>query len=463
MNVSTRKKQGTSFVRERLWQLLESLPLQNNSFVCSGRSFRDIYILASHIKETLQHDFEPHRPVCLCTENKEVIASLILASLAGGPDIIIPYSYSPHVLKEVKEAIGFTRAIVDAQCELPDDVKTYNFNDWEDSGEVFKKLQLERDLNSEFLKLFTGGTTGKPKIWSKTPLNIFSEGIYLANKLAFTENDKIQTTVPPYHIYGFLFSIILPLISGAAVVQEVCTFPGEIISNIQTKKATVLVSVPMHYRVLKKIDCLHSQLRLAVSSAGALDPADAASFFRQTGIGVTEIYGSTETGGIATRDRARGEESLTPFDVVRWKIVDERLAVNSDFISSELPRDGEGFFITGDRVKNEAGNSFMLLGRADGVVKVGGKRVDLYDVHVKLKGIEGVRDALVISFPLHNGRENEIVALVESSVNENVLRLQLQNHLEPYAMPRRIRIIEKMPLLSTGKFDRVEIEKIFAG
>ena len=104
-------------------------------------------------------------------------------------------------------------------------------------------------------------------------------------------------------------------------------------------------------------------LRLAFSSAGMLDAADNAAFSRHNKTGVVEVYGSTETGGIATRNMAQGEEFFTPFPTIDWKICEHRLAVRSPYISPELPVDKKGFFTTNDRIEAVGTKSFALKGR----------------------------------------------------------------------------------------------------
>ena len=142
---------------------------------------------------------------------------------------------------------------------------------------------------------------------------------------------------------------------------------------------------------------------MAFSSAGALAPEDGDSFTRQTQTPLTEIYGSTETGGIAGRCRSRGEEGFVPFSTIDWKVEEERLRVRSDFISAQLPIDAQGYFTTPDRVQAR-GNGFLVKGRADQVIKVGGKRVDMARVREVLTGLDGVRDAFVTAIPLSSGR-----------------------------------------------------------
>ncbi|MGV8056908.1 MAG: AMP-binding protein [Smithellaceae bacterium] len=67
-----------------------------------------------------------------------------------------------------------------------------------------------RDPDEPFLSLFTGGSTGKPKVWSKSPRNLLSEAFYLKEKFAISEKDLFVSTVPPYHIYGLFFPFWFP-------------------------------------------------------------------------------------------------------------------------------------------------------------------------------------------------------------------------------------------------------------
>jgi len=101
------------------------------------------------------------------------------------------------------------------------------------------------------------------------------------------------------------------------------------------------------------------------------------------------------------------------------------------------------------------------LGRADGVVKVGGKRVDLEVVRQKIKEIQKVNDVLVIALPLPNSRENQIVAVIEGDVEAADVAGHLAQSLEPYQRPRAIKVVDKMPITAAGKFDRKAIAGYF--
>ena len=426
-------------------------------FTFSGCSYGDVFELAAGLKKTLARRGE-EKILCLCTTNKALTAACILASLSGSCKLVLPYSFSAPAMAEMYEAVRFDFAVTDHPEEMPAGVEIItplpaameNINPTE-----------TRDPDAPFLQLFTGGSTGKPRGWSKSPRNLLAEAFYLKEKFALSAKDIVISTVPPYHIYGLLFSVLAPFLAHARVLPDIYTFPQEIISTINKYGATVLISVPVHYRALKVDNLSVSSLKRAFSSAGALDRLDAVYFRKSTGLGITEIYGSTETGGIAARSINEQTESWKPADVVSWRISGRRLAVRSPFVSAEMERDSEGYFITGDEARADKDNRFILLSRSDGIVKVAGKRVDLLDVENKIKTLPMVSDAVVLALPTDKGRGNVIAAVVACDLTETHLKKLLMDILEPYAVPRRIKIVSSIVRTATGKIDRRQIEEFF--
>jgi acyl-coenzyme A synthetase/AMP-(fatty) acid ligase len=437
--------------------LTPSKTLYNRDFTLSGYSYGEIFELAAGLKKILSRR-GGEKTLCLCTEKKAVTAACILASLSGACQLILPYSFSSHALMEMYEAVGFNAAISDHPEEIPSGVEIITPL----PGSMADIFPEEiRNPDEPFLRLFTGGSTGKPKVWSKSPRNLFAEAFYLKEKFAISEKDLFVSTVPPYHIYGLLFSVLVPFVAHAKILPDIYTFPQEIISTTNKHKATVLVSVPIHYRALKVNNLSAPSLKIAFSSSGVLNRSDAIHFQKKTGLGITEIYGSTETGGIASRSISEHTESWKPANVVFWKISGKRLSIQSAFASPEMEKDADGFCVTGDEVQKEKGNRFVLLGRADGIVKVAGKRVDLLDVQNKILELPPVSDAVVIALPAEKGRESVIAALVAGNLTEMQLKKMMQEKLEPYAMPRRIKIVSSIARTATGKIDFHKIEQVF--
>lgn len=444
---------------DSLYKKVLSLPgkISRREFTSSGYSYADVLELAAGLKKKLAQR-PGEKILCLCTANKAVTAASVLASLTGSCQLILPYSFSARALREMSEATGFNCAIADRPEEMPVGVDIIT-----PLSAAAAKISPEMliDPDKPFLRLFTGGSTGKPRVWSKSPRNLLTEAFYLKEKHALCENDLFVSTVPPYHIYGLLFSVLIPFLSRARVMPDIYTFPQEIISTVNKHRASVLISVPIHYRALKVDNLSLPSVKVAFSSAGALDRSDSLYFYKKTGVSITEIYGSTETGGIASRSVSDKTERWKVFDIVSWKMTGERLSVKSDFTSPEMKPDKEGFCLTGDEVREEKENSFVLMGRADGIVKVAGKRVDLLDVEHKIKTLSNVSDAYVMALSTDKGRESVIAAIVACDLTETHLKNLLADKLEPYAVPRRIKIVSSIARTAAGKIDRRQVEKLF--
>ena len=383
----------------------------------------------------------------------------MIAAASGAGPLILPYAFSSQALAETQAVLAYEFALVDHPQSLPDGVVAIDLQRLPEPDPLQPPQPIGFD--DVWVYLFTGGSTGNPQTWSKTARNLLAEADNLAATFDVTAQDTILATVPAHHIYGLLYSVLMPLVSGAQVVSATPSFPNEIIQALEQFQASILISIPAHYRALKTHPMNQNHLRMAFSSAGALAPDDDLGFYKAAGIAITEIYGSTETGGIAHRCRGRGQIDLKPFDCVDWNIEKERLWVKSNFLSPELKKSDAGFFNMADRVTAAPDQSFNLLGRSDGIVKVAGKRVDLSAIQQALKSIPGVRDAYVFSRAVGKSRENEILALVASELQVEKLRAALQPKLEPYAQPRQICVVARIPMSKVGKYDRAAIEQLF--
>ncbi len=453
-------------------RLLQGPKYPNQEFVRCGATFAEVYAMADWLRAALAGPEYQGAAVCLAAENKAVIAAALLASLAGGPTLLLPYAFSAKVLARMQQAAGFTTVISDVHRPWPEGVRVIcpQMSGRQTVGSALFSIDGQASPRAELLKIFTGGSTGTPQLWAKTAENIFGESFFLAERFKVTERDCIMATIPPYHIYGLLFSVALPLVSSAVVVGETPSFPYEIAEAARAHQVTLLASVPAHYRALREVK-KDISLRLAFSSAGMLDAGDNEAFCRRHRVGVVEVYGSTETGGIATRNRSFGEDFFTPFPTLDWQIIEERLAVRSPYISPDLPIDSVGFFTSSDRVEACGRNAFVLKGRADAVTKVGGKRVDLEEIRALIKKVAGVADCAVMALAESGGREHHIGVLIQGQdvgvgidvgveVDTELIKKTLADALEPYALPRRMKIVERIPMKDNGKYDWPGIGRI---
>ncbi|MFV0436046.1 MAG: ANL family adenylate-forming protein [Desulfopila sp.] len=441
----------TQWQKEDFRRLLAA-PGEDGALFSPGVPRAEVYATAAWLRARL-----PGRgagtPVCLATEDRSLIAAALLASLAGGPVFILPYAFSRSALEGLIEATGADLAVVDQVRDLPAGMRSLR----PERGEAPPLDSYQASPEQEVLRLYSGGTTGRPQIWSKTGVNIFGESFFLAKRFQVVATDRIVATISPCHIYGLLYSVTLPLVSGAVVLATTPSYPEEITRLVQSWQATLLISVPAHYRALREKTLEAPSLRLAFSSAGPLAESDNSRFTANNAVEIVEVYGSTETGGIALRSRYRHEEGFTPYPTIAWR-GNGRLQVRSPYLSPDLAVDSEGFFTTGDRVEADGDSGFSLKGRTDAITKVAGNRVDLEEISAFVKTFPGVGDCLVLAIEDGGGRQNRIVAVVEGeAVDSQKLQQALARRFEPYARPRTIKMVGRLPVKENGKYDRLEI------
>lgn len=309
--------------------------------------------------------------------------------------------------------------------------------------------------------VMTSGTTGDSHAWPKTAQQLLGEVAVLARSFGLTEQLSYVITVPPSHLYGLLFGVLLPLATGSAFCRSTPLLPGEIAATVANSGAEVLISVPTHLRVARSIDPQAlASLRWVFSSAGPLDEATAQMFSSIHQQPIIEIFGSTETGGIAWRRRQEQTE-WRPFAEVEVSLGSEnRLVVRSAFANSTSSEQEAGFE-TADQVRLNADGTFAHLGRQDGVVKIGGQRVSLPAMEACLMQHPSIEDAAVLALPQASRGHRLLAAVVAPPGLEQACRAHLSQHFAESTLPRRFLFLSRLPRESNGKLMRSQLLRLF--
>jgi len=426
-------------------------------FSPDGTTFAAVTLRASGLCALISPGARPC--VCVASEDRVEVAAAVLAALTGAIEVVFPAAVSPEALLASHEVRAFSHWLGPAewQSEVAGLV----------ADRVADVLPSPRPFDSQVadaarIFLQTGGTTGRPRLWRKTAGNLLGEVVRHVHALQVETGDHILATVTPHHIYGLLFSVLLPLVSDSTVERASPFFPQEIAERIEKTAATILVSTPAHLRALSASLSSRHQLRLVLSSGAPLSAADATGFHARTGLWPLEVYGSTETGGIAVRRQDVADVSWSPLPGVDCHVDGDVLCVRSPFVSPDAGKDRDGFFRSADRAHERSDGRFDLLGRADGVVKVGGKRVALPDIERIIAALDRVQDAVVMALPSESGRGQEIVALVASDRPAGDITRELREELPSPSWPRRLRCVPAIPTTSAGKRDRVVILELLS-
>ncbi|MFJ9583622.1 amino acid adenylation domain-containing protein [Streptomyces acidicola] len=123
-----------------------------------------------------------------------------------------------------------------------------------------------------------------------------------------------------------------------------------------------------------------------------------------------------------------------------------------DLDATGRPAEGH-WYRTGDHVALKDG-LLIHLGRTDQQVKIRGHRIELGEIEAMLREQDGVRDAIVLAVPAPDG-EPELEAVVSGpGCAPDALFAGLRDRLPPYMLPRRISVLDLLPLNPNGKIDR---------
>ncbi|HHH29441.1 MAG TPA: acyl-CoA synthetase [Polyangiaceae bacterium] len=309
--------------------------------------------------------------------------------------------------------------------------------------------------------VYTSGSTGDHVACPKTAAQLLGEArllsqTFLAGSRAASPGPRFLPMVPCHHIYGLLFGVLVPLVSGGSFYRNTPLHAAEVAA---VGPVDVLVSVPAHLRGL--LIARHDELPeiSTVFSSAAPLPARTASALRERfGWTITEVFGSSETGGIAWR-KTGGRGPWTPLPGVTVDAAEDgQMRVTSPFLAPTV----EQPYRAGDRIELLDDGRFVHLGRVDGVLKIGGVRVSVAEIERRLLSIDGVKDAGVTSAKVSGPRGHEIrAAVVAPELTIGELRGALRGWLAAVAMPRRILFVEALPRGASGKLRRKDLDALF--
>lgn len=298
--------------------------------------------------------------------------------------------------------------------------------------------------------VFTSGSTGAPvahrKSWGGLVSSVRAEAARLG--LLDGRRHSIVATVPPQHMYGFESSMLIALQSGAAMSASRPFYPADICSALAAApRPCMLVTTPVHLKVLLASGLDIPLPDLVLSATAPMPPQLALATEARLQAPLLEIYGSTETGQIASR-RTTETAEWTLFPGVTLSAAEGRVWASGGHVEQATPMADELELMTAER--------FLLHGRTADLINIAGKRSSLDYLNHQLNAIPGVIDGAFFMPDDDDGdKVTRLMAFaVAPGMQASALMAALRERIDAIFMPRPLVLLDVLPRNSTGKLPR---------
>ncbi|HHY6928917.1 TPA: AMP-binding protein [Burkholderia ambifaria] len=397
------------------------------------------------------------RRVAICTDDPYDFACAFFAVAAVQGEIVIPASNAPGYLGDLAHAYDL---VLDAPALAACGHGT----------EREPAISVRSIDATAAVTLYTSGSSGIAKPVWKSLAQLDAEVRTLQREWADRIGAAVTlSSVPHHHIYGLLFRILWPLAAGRAFDRTAVLEPLQLQQRLVEYGGGVVVSTPsqlMRWPALSGFP-MQAPAPCAFFSSGGPLPADAAAAYANAfGAAPLEIFGSTETGGIAWRcqDVSLAWQPLKGVDV---RCDDDGvLCVRSAHLGHDR------WHRTDDTARFDAQGRFALAGRRDRVIKLDGKRVSLPELETRILAHEYVEQAAAVVVDGATRPHVGVVAVLSAAGRDalaehgriavaTTLRHALGAYFDAAALPRYWRFRHAMPFDVRGKLPAAALAAAF--
>ncbi|HRN26043.1 MAG TPA: AMP-binding protein [Ignavibacteriaceae bacterium] len=361
------------------------------------------------------------------------------------------------------------------------------------------KFLFENNIKSDFVSsqilteddavmiLYTAGTTGLSKGVIITHKMLFWNSINTGLRLDLHSSDHTQSFAPFFHTGGWNV-LFTPFLHHGASHTLLTQFDADLILQLMEKeKATILFGVPTMLQMMadspyfSKVDL--SSVRYAIVG-GAPMPIPLINTWHNKGVFIRQGYGLTEVGpncfSLHQDDAIRKKGSIGfPNFYIETKIVKEDKTecasneVGELWLKSPVITPGywkndkatkesitDGWFHTGDLVKQDEDGYFYVVDRKKNMYISGGENVFPAEVETYLYTNEKVKEAAVIGVDDEKWGEvgkAYIVLKDDQLSNEKEIIDYCKGNLAKYKIPKYVEFLSELPKTEAGKIDKKKL------
>ena len=380
--------------------------------------------------------------------------------MQAGKDVILPAMLTEQNIDTLRELTD--TIVTDQKFDFPGftfiDINQSFGSNWDFS-----------DMDDRLIYFFTSGSTGTPKKICKTFHNLAAE-VAMHNKMQhdnFAKNPVMIASIAPYHMYGLLWRFLIPLSAGIAIDTNMIFTPEELQVSQHKFPKVLFATTPSFLDGITKYQNQYDFPNNCIgifSSGSLLSTETSQKTFEIFGVSPFEVFGSTETGGVAFRQQKNGPSWMV-FDDVKIGLDENNCIIADSEFCCARP------FQMSDVIEVQNERQFLLKGRADRIVKIAEERISLPEYEEKL-GTHKFVDSCYVTTINQNGRIVIGCVLTLTDAGKDFITAHgrhefisdIKNWLSAYfpnvALPRKIRIVNKIPMNTQGKILKSEIAEI---
>ena len=395
--------------------------------------------------------------VLLACQDRYAFAVGFGAAMMQGQISLLPSTHTEELIAKLAMTYPDTYCLTDeADCSIK--LPQTHISEWLLQASPLTELSVPHFPIEQIAALvFTSGSTGLPvahkKTWGKLVINVQSEGKRLG--VVPSSGYTIVGTVPPQHMYGFESTVLIAMQNACAFESSKPFYPADIERVVShTPRPRALITTPFHLRALLTELESPARVDLLVSATAPLAVSLSVLAEQKMAEKLLEIYGSTETGQLATR-RTSETYDWTPFEGIQISQKADKFFASGNQV--------EGSVLINDKLELKQ-NNFILHGRTVDMVNIAGKSTTLGYLNHQLLSIPDVEDGVFFAQNEKDeglGSTKRLAAVVVAPLHTlESLQLELRKRIAPAFFPRPLKFVQSMPRNATGKLPHAELLKM---
>lgn len=331
--------------------------------------------------------------------------------------------------------------------------------------------------------LFTSGSEGTPKGVVLSHKNIQANRFQLASRVDFSSKDIVFNALPIFHSFGLTGGTLLPILAGIKTFFYPSPLHYRIVPElVYDTNATIMFGtntfLSNYARFANAYDFY--SIRYVFAGAEKLDEETRKVWSEKFGVRIFEGYGATETspalstntpmhnkpgtvGRLMPGIKAKFEEITGITDGKKLLVSGENIM--KGYLLSDNPGvivpPQDGWYDTGDIVSIDEKGYVSIKGRAKRFAKIAGEMVSLTATETNITKIDPKSSHAIVAIP--DPKKGEQLVLMTTSQNlkrSDISTYFKENQITELSVPKEIIVVEKLPLLGTGKVDYVAIKNL---